>query len=291
MKQRRYTKTIFFLLVLGLSIKLEAQTISKTVTIIHGGLSSAINDTNKKTIKSLVINGTIDVRDFVTIRDNMPAISELDLSGTTIAEYTETVNGNANIYQANTIPSFAFFNLTTNYSKDSLTTFIFPKSVTKIGSHAFQHCSELHSLLISSEITSIEFFAFGGCSALLSVDPQNTYYSSSSGILFNKDQTTLIQVPTSITGYYSIPQTTTKIGEFAFAGCDKVTSVYIPSSVISIGGYAFMMLTIKAITVSSSSPIDFVSTSNTPFNGIDYNYCTLYVPQGSVTKYKLAFIY
>ena len=67
------------------------------------------------------------------------------------------------------------------------------------------------------------------------MDALNSVYSSVDGVLFNKSQTTLIQYPGGKAGSYTIPNSVTSIGDYAFSGCTSLTSVTIPNSVTSIG--------------------------------------------------------
>ena len=70
------------------------------------------------------------------------------------------------------------------------------------------------------------------------MDANNPAYSSVAGVLFDKNQTTLIQYPGGKAGSYTIPDSVTSIGGAAFACC-SLTSVTIPDSVTSIGELAF----------------------------------------------------
>ena len=115
--------------------------------------------------------------------------------------------------------------------------------VTSIGNSAFRECDALTSVSIPDSVTYIGNYAFACCYALTSiiVDENNSNYSSdANGVLFNKNRTTLIQYPVgSNKTAYTIPDSVTYIGSYAFACCDALTSVTIPDSVTSIGTSAF----------------------------------------------------
>ena len=124
----------------------------------------------------------------------------------------------------------------------SLTSITIQDGVTSIERKAFLGCTNLASVTIPNSVSSIDCTAFSGCSGLtnITVDSNNPSYCSESGVLFNKDKTTLIYYPFGKPdSNYAIPDGVTAIDEFAFSGCSKLTSITIPSSVNYIGNYAF----------------------------------------------------
>ena len=129
-------------------------------------------------------------------------------------------------------------------------------SVTSIGNYAFTDCYSLTSITIPNSVTSIGWYAFSGCSSLTSinVDVNNPNYCSIDGVLFNKDKTTLIQYPIGNTRTeYTIPNSVTSIGEYAFRDCSSLTSITIGNSVTSIGRSAFYdCSSLTSITIPNS---------------------------------------
>ena len=141
------------------------------------------------------------------------------------------------------------------YNCRSLTSVTIPNSVTSIGEYAFSDCTSLTSVTIPDSVTSIGSFAFRFCTSLTGiwVAEGNSHYSSDvSGVLFNKDKTTLVQCPGAFAAY-TIPNSVTSIGEYAFYDCISLTSVTIPDSVTIIGDFAFFYCTsLTSVTIPDS---------------------------------------
>jgi len=127
--------------------------------------------------------------------------------------------------------------------------------ITEIGGRAFDY-PKITSVVIPAGVTTIGDWAFSGCENLtaITVNEQNTAYTSVDGVLFNKAKTTLIKYPAGKQGQkYTIPNSVTSIERNAFSYCTSLTSVTIPNSVISIGDGAFYSCrSLASITIPDS---------------------------------------
>ncbi len=122
-----------------------------------------------------------------------------------------------------------------------LSSVIIPESVMSIEAGAFAACTGLTSVTIPGSVTSIGSGAFCLCTGLAGIDvaPDNPFYSSQDGVLYDKDKTALMQYPAGKYGSFTIPGSVTSIGDYAFRNCTGLTGVTIPGSVTRIGYGAF----------------------------------------------------
>lgn len=90
----------------------------------------------------------------------------------------------------------------------------------------------------------------------LYVESDNQTYVSLDGVIFTKDEKTLIAYPAGRKGDFIVPDGTEKIGESAFADC-RVENVYIPDSVKSIGKGAFSgCMSLKELSIPNGISCD-----------------------------------
>ena len=123
------------------------------------------------------------------------------------------------------------------------------RPVTIIEGYAFNRSTTLRTIEIPNTIKIVYTEnAFEGCTSLQAVNVYDAgaavpLYSSANGVLYLTSEVaeegkTLVFAPAALTGNYVVPGDVKAIGRKAFAG-SKLTSVTIPSSVSSIGIYAF----------------------------------------------------
>ncbi len=111
---------------------------------------------------------------------------------------------------------------------------IIPEGITSINSYAFYGCSTLRSIVIPDSVTAISEYAFANCSALANM---------------------------------SLGNGVEKINTNAFAGCKKLESIVLPDSVTVIGGNAFNnCASLVSITVGNA----IYSIGSNAFDGTAY---------------------
>ncbi len=184
----------------------------------------------------------------------------------------------------------------------SLTSVTIPNSVTSIGDWAFYDCSGLTSVTIPNSVTSIGSEAFYGCSGLTSVTIGNSVTSIGERAFYGCRGLTSVTIGNSVTSigeraFYgcrgltsvTIPNSVTSIGSSAFYGCSGLTSVTIPNSVTSIGNLAFAYcsgLTSVISLIEEPFKISGKSSDYRTFPLDVFNNVTLFVPVGTIDKYK-----
>ncbi len=106
---------------------------------------------------------------------------------------------------------------------------VIPLSVTKIEYYAFYGCSGLVSITIPDSVTSIGDSAFRGCTSLTSIEIPGTVTKIGSQVFYGCSGLTSIEIPSGVT----------EIGYSAFYDCSSLIGIEIPSGVTKIGYAAF----------------------------------------------------
>jgi BspA type Leucine rich repeat region (6 copies)/Carboxypeptidase regulatory-like domain/REJ domain/Secretion system C-terminal sorting domain len=261
------------------SFILNAQ-VSKNINLTTAGtLSTALTAIELNSVTNLTITGTIDARDFKTMRDSMKVLAILDLSGANITSYSGVLGTWFTVesidYPANAIPDCAFYFVGgKDNGKTSLKTVKIPESTSYIGKHSFRGCYGLTSFSLPSSVNQIGIYAFFSCINLAQIELPASVTSIADFAFYNCQGFSTFPLTSTITsigeyafyncGYVNtltIPSSVTSIGKNAFENCFGLTSISIPSSVTSIGDNAFegcQSLTSAVIPSSMTSISNYV---------------------------------
>jgi len=253
-------KKLFFVTIMCLVVVLGQAQEYQTVHNYPGRLMYV---SDKDIITDLIVVGMMNAVDFRIIRDSMPALKNLDLRNVGIESYYGTEGTYISLkddsiplryYAQGEIPRQAFYN------KTNFVSLLLPSTdfEISIGSKAFYGFSSIQPIHIPKNINKVNT-GFVNCYASFTVDPENITYSAVDGILYNKTQTQLIQVPASRTGDFTVSSTVTSINASAFNGCTSLSTVNIPSSVTTL---------IASVFYNCSASIN-VDANNTAYSSID----------------------
>ena len=159
-----------------------------------------------------------------------------------------------------------------------VTDIVIPKTIKKLNDYVFFGCSSITNVVIPNSVTSIGVYAFSNCSSLANIEIPNSVENIGEGA-FAFNESLMVYVKNDI-GYIgndanpylvalcvmdknktdlSIAENCKVIYEEVYSGCDSISSITIPSTVISIGEgtecQPFSFLTsLKQINVADNNP-------------------------------------
>jgi hypothetical protein len=265
-------KKKFFVLSLALTamlfITLHAQVI-KTANVTTAGTLSTVAASYLSTVTNLTITGTIDARDFKTMRDNMPVLSILNMTAVSINAYsgTDGTYPSSLTYPANSIPcsAFSFYTNSPN-GKSSLTSVTFPSLIKSIDDYAFRGCTGLTSITIPNSIKNIGIYAFTNCASLVTLNFNAK--ECTSNYRYNSDPSLGYNISTT--------------NNSPFKNNSSLTTINIGDSVKILPICLFSDCTrIKEINVKAATP---PSIDSYTFNGVSRN-IPVYPPLASREDY------
>ncbi len=163
---------------------------------------------------------------------------------------------------------------------------VLPEELKTIDLWAFANCTGITSITIPKTAYAISYVnAFQGDLALkeINVDPENTNYSSQDGVLYNSDKTHLLCCPNGKEGTLTIPDGVTNISYGALKGCEKLDTLFIPSTMDYIDDEGMAECSgLKTVEVDKLTP---PTVGTDAFRNIDFDKVLLFVPATAETDY------
>lgn len=140
-----------------------------------------------------------------------------------------------------TIPSTVTHVNMFSFAGSEIASVTIPNSVKELGDNAFCACKNLNELYIPDSVNRIgSGLAMGSGITEYTVAPAHNYFVAVDGVLFTVDRKTLLSYPSANAAQeYTVPEGTEVIGYHAFGNSENLTKVTLPTSVASVGSYAF----------------------------------------------------
>ena len=155
-------------------------------------------------VKRMKVTGTINLADFVMMRDSMPRLTALNLKDVRIKRLYYYISGGVEHWtdyaQDDALPVYCL------KGKKTLTSFVFPDVLKRINSRSFDGAGLTGSLNIPEGVVEIDERAFAG---------------------------------NDFTGVLTLPSTLKKIGDSAFLGCLFNCPLNLPDGIEEIGSGCF----------------------------------------------------
>ncbi|MDE7159731.1 MAG: leucine-rich repeat domain-containing protein [Muribaculaceae bacterium] len=207
----------------------SAYTLDVTPGALAGLLPEAVSD------GVLLLRGTADARDIVSLSELPAGVKTLDMSELKIVELrsSQPVVDGRTYFPADEIPEYSFF-------KSAASSIILPADIRTVGDGAFAH-SSLTSITLPAGLTSMGAYAFYGCSDLADVVLPGSLTSLGTGSFGNCPRLgTMDFRPTKVS----------LLPERVLAGCTTLQDVKIGASVSSIGSEAFENTAVTELDLS-----------------------------------------
>ncbi len=242
----------------------------------------------------------------ITIPVSVDSIGEHAFSGCQIKSFeipTSVKNIGTGAFSMVTLEKITLPNSITEIEEDvfsmcmMLKEVILPASVTKIGTMAFGQCNELKKINLTDNITEIGDMAFSGCGFESITIPTSVKEISNSLFEYCSNLTT-VNLHNEIDSIgdrafnntqlkvFSIPSSVKAVGMYAFESCEALQSIDIPNSVDKIGDGAFSGCNALTKVNSRIKDVTKVTLGSNVFDGVLYDKCTLFIPDGTKAAYK-----
>lgn len=257
-----------------LTVIQDCQKVEMQINVsIAGTLKDLIPSEQKYEITDLTLTGNLNGDDIRFIREmagvdyaQEPTAGKLvylDMSGANIVSGGKPYYNNYTTSD-NEIGDYMF-------SGCKLCSVALPHSITNILDTVFMKCYNLISVSIPDNIGNIGFYTFRDCISLTTIELPSEITEIEYQLFYNCENLSSLKIPNKIR----------IIKQEAFLNCSKLTELTLPASLETIGEGAFNNCTnLNTIHCQATEPPLCNGTL-----GIE-EYATLYVPKGTLARYK-----
>ena len=219
----------------------------KSINIVKPSTSGVTNVINQYAFGNNAALETVDLSGSnIAKLDNFLFFKDTNLKTVYLPDSTVSSIGNSTFSNCYYLHTFG----TKSSAKNE---FVIPESVTAIGTKAFENNYCMQKITFPSKTTSIDITMFNftikesdiiekGYTPIesISVNSLNTNYSSSNGVLFNKNKTVLLYYPFRKTGdYYTVPDSVTEISASAFSSNRFLKGIILDKNLTTVKEKAF----------------------------------------------------
>lgn len=268
---------------------IDGQGVSVNVKVTPGMMGEEIlKQTNYlANVNHLTISGSINEDDINNIKNSMPNLLSIDMSGLDMKEIPSHLFAGRKPLQSVILPkNVEIIQYGAFYDCHNLESIVMPEGLKNINSYSgsngstFSNCYSLKSIVLPTTLESIGEYAFNGCSRISKMTIPKGVKTIGSGAFGNCTKLKKVTFEDGIEeiGYYSngvfsncyaleeitLPKTLKTIGENTFSYCTKLSKVEFPEGLQRIMEGAFCGCTsLTKITLPST----LSSCGVTPFAG------------------------
>lgn len=252
-----------------------AQTIRVNNSYIAGQIYSGGEGHNFRYTNTFNKDAVVELRIFYNDEENHALAGAYCEGSGKVNLVVEKINwswnvssGVLNIFGNGSIPDFRSYAAVPWYNQRSyIREVVVSEGITSVGK---LYCPNATQVDVPSTVSYISPRAFEGCSSLttVTISSENMHYTVKNSAVFSKDETMLVCVLPVASGTYEVPEGTVTIGDSSFLDC-AVSDIIVPSGVVRIGVEAMNRPDIKTIKIPksvvsfSSSGLSFCRSATT----------------------------
>jgi len=160
---------------------------------------------------------------------------------------------------AGVIPNRCGYNFCFPYAElvDDIISVTFNSGINTVSKGTCESLFNCKTVTFPTTIKSLQNGLFAYCKSIETINlPKNDYYRIENRMLIRNEDQTVIFVFNNKGGTATIPSTVLSIGSYAFTSAPDLANVIIPESVVHIGYYAFNTSTFEEISIPNIKSID-----------------------------------